>query len=349
MLKGIAIILMFVHHFFAFPGWWANGIYYTSIAEHADYLRAVTKICVCIFVFMTGYLFFYSKDKSYKKSFKKILLTYGVYWIIVIPFFALAILTGVQNFSILGLLGELLATSSNICLINWYMIFYAIVLLTLPLMDRFISTKPVLLVIVGIILPIVISSLDLMYVNNGILCVIFANIRSFYPVITVGYICAKYDVFNLLYDKVFSRIKHKLITVIIMAIGVVAVAFTRGVFDSPLCRINWMPGTMFLYFVKLVVDINLDVLYAPLFVFSFFTLLKLLPNWLKKCAVPVALMGQTSLGMWLISGVFFGVNSGIMQSILYFPRKAPLVLLWGLILCFIPAYLIDMLMRKINK
>ena len=59
-LKGIALILMFVHHFFTFPGWITCGVEYPWIQEFTNQFCAPTDICVCLFAFLTGYLFFFS-------------------------------------------------------------------------------------------------------------------------------------------------------------------------------------------------------------------------------------------------------------------------------------------------
>ena len=60
IIKGMAIVLMFVHHFFCFPTWYVDGISYPKLTGFAEFFRFPTKICVSIFAFLTGYA--YSKN-----------------------------------------------------------------------------------------------------------------------------------------------------------------------------------------------------------------------------------------------------------------------------------------------
>lgn len=53
-VKGIAIILMIIHHSFGFPDDYIVGISYPDLTGIVEYIRNSTKICVPIFVFLTG-------------------------------------------------------------------------------------------------------------------------------------------------------------------------------------------------------------------------------------------------------------------------------------------------------
>ncbi len=57
IIKGIAIILMYVHHFFCFPTWYVDGISYPQLTGFAEFFRFPTKICVPVFAFLTGYVY----------------------------------------------------------------------------------------------------------------------------------------------------------------------------------------------------------------------------------------------------------------------------------------------------
>ena len=60
-IKGIALILMFVHHFFTFPKRYINGISYPYLSKFATLMCAPLKICVPVFAFLTGYFYYFSK------------------------------------------------------------------------------------------------------------------------------------------------------------------------------------------------------------------------------------------------------------------------------------------------
>lgn len=53
-IKGIAIICMIVHHAFGFPEWYVDGVSYPSILPVAEYIRNSARLCIPIFVFLTG-------------------------------------------------------------------------------------------------------------------------------------------------------------------------------------------------------------------------------------------------------------------------------------------------------
>ena len=79
-IKGIALVMMFIHHFFTFPSMWTNGIRYPILEKWAPYLCEPTKICVPIFCFITGYTYYFCKNKNLVYSLRKITDLLIVYW-----------------------------------------------------------------------------------------------------------------------------------------------------------------------------------------------------------------------------------------------------------------------------
>lgn len=59
IIKGIAIVFMFIHHFFTIPSLWISDIY--NLAPFSECF----KICVPIFAFLTGYFYFLPVKKQY--------------------------------------------------------------------------------------------------------------------------------------------------------------------------------------------------------------------------------------------------------------------------------------------
>lgn len=77
ILKGIALLLMLVHHT-SNPDYWAEaGSAWHSFFSHQV---AATKMCVYIFAFHVGYGFFCSSNKSIKYSIKRIALLLLPFW-----------------------------------------------------------------------------------------------------------------------------------------------------------------------------------------------------------------------------------------------------------------------------
>ena len=67
-IKGIAIVMMIINHFFAFPEWQMKKNMYISIFMISGtpielYIGQLCKLCVCIFAFISGYGLFISLNK----------------------------------------------------------------------------------------------------------------------------------------------------------------------------------------------------------------------------------------------------------------------------------------------
>lgn len=112
-LKGIALILMFVHHFFTFPGWITCGVEYPWIQEFTNQFCAPTDICVCLFAFLTGYLFFFSPG-TLRYGLRKITDFLLSYWLVAVPMIAAAALLGCFTLSRNGVLAELLGVRNQV-------------------------------------------------------------------------------------------------------------------------------------------------------------------------------------------------------------------------------------------
>lgn len=77
ILKGIALLLMLIHHT-SNPSYWSERG--TSLYSYFEHQVASTKMCVYIFAFLVGYGFFCSKNKTLKYSLKRILLLIVPFW-----------------------------------------------------------------------------------------------------------------------------------------------------------------------------------------------------------------------------------------------------------------------------
>ena len=49
ILKGIAVIFMFVHHMFTFPRWYIDSISYPELKDFASFFCSPFKLCVGMF------------------------------------------------------------------------------------------------------------------------------------------------------------------------------------------------------------------------------------------------------------------------------------------------------------
>ncbi|WP_299493842.1 acyltransferase family protein [uncultured Shewanella sp.] len=92
ILKGIAIILMYFHHLFAFPERIVEPNYFIAISNNIDfeyYIAIFGKICVSMFLFLSGVGFSFSRERKLRYYLDKALGFYRAYiivFLIFIPF-----------------------------------------------------------------------------------------------------------------------------------------------------------------------------------------------------------------------------------------------------------------------
>ena len=141
ILKGIAIIMMFVSHFFMFPNWWVDGISY-SASEWAKWkhnLGAPLAFCVNIFCFLTGYFYYFNKNKTYKYSLKKIWNLLIPYWVVMFLLMGVSTYFCGYHYTWNAVLRESLALSRPTMIFCWYVNFYILCMLCLPLCVKLMS------------------------------------------------------------------------------------------------------------------------------------------------------------------------------------------------------------------
>jgi hypothetical protein len=99
---------------------------------------------------------------------------------------------------------------------------------------------------------------------------------------------------------------------------------------------------------ELDIIVNLDIIYAPVFVFALACILKKYN--LTRVFLGIELIGKHSLTMWFLSCLFFSsITKYVYQPILYIFKQPILVVLWGTLLCLLFAIGIDWLVNIINN
>jgi len=63
IIKGIALLMMFMHHFFTFPKWWPNDTSVLFFNNYYGLFKDPLKLCVGLFCFITGYFYYFNKGK----------------------------------------------------------------------------------------------------------------------------------------------------------------------------------------------------------------------------------------------------------------------------------------------
>ena len=143
IIKGIALILMVIHHCFGFPHWYAKGIIsFPELKEYVRFFSSSPKICVGIFAFLSGFTYYLHKDKSYTYSIKKIINFLTSYWIVLVFTIILAVLFSNYETSISKLKYEFFPYKNHpLMIFVWYVIFYIQFMLILPIFAQLTTNK----------------------------------------------------------------------------------------------------------------------------------------------------------------------------------------------------------------
>lgn len=287
ILKGIAIVLMLIHHTCTPSYWETEGSYIYMLLQ---YLQHATKMCVWIFAFLVGYGFFCSKNKTIHYSFKRILLLVVPFWIMLFGMFIPAAYTS-------GELGNALNSNGGktVCIqliynmfglvesLNWYswfVGFYCICILIMPflhkVLDRYkygwlVSTLGFYVVAVGVH---TIPKWD----SIPIIAILFTSFRLI-PLIIVGYMCAMWNT--------QGKLPHwfeveKRMPIALLAIVVVIALQTLQIPTAGFC---------------------VQAFYTPFLVFALVGIFNSFK--LKRLKQGFTKVGDLSMYMWFFHAIFF--------------------------------------------
>ena len=309
IIKGVALIFMFVHHFFTFPDRLTDGISYKGIDIFADLFHDPFKICVSLFAFLTGYFYYFNKNKTFKYSFKKSTDLYINYIIVLALMLIMDLILKCSALSAKSVILELSLLDMPHMEFCWYVAFYIIAIFLLPAYSRISQKNPVTAFLFGVVLPCLICVLTntvKTYINVGsfdAVLDIIAYIRWF-PCVAAGYLFAS----EKLFQKIDIRHSGNRFTKIVLYLLFMIVPFLARLGNG-----------------------SFDFVFAPMFIFGLVSLLKSFKN--VKVLFPIAIIGKYSLLMWFIHSIFFNVSKEYTQPILYYPHNPILVILWGILIC----------------
>ncbi len=140
-LKGIAIMMMLFHHLFAFPDRYPIGYEFSQLTQM---IAVFCKVCVPIFLFISGYGFVKSKRKSFRDFITRILEFYLHYWLVFIIFVPLSVLNRTVIVTPQTLILNFLGIKTTYLGEWWFITLYLLLLLITPLFYK-ISSKMLLL------------------------------------------------------------------------------------------------------------------------------------------------------------------------------------------------------------
>lgn len=339
-IKGIALVLMFVHHMFAFPDFLMDPGMYPNLTEAAAILCLPTEMCVSIFAFLTGYFYAFCKTRTLRYSLRKVTDLYVSYWAVYLPMLAFAVLTDCSSFSKFVFAVEFTALRRELMIFNWYVLFYVFTMLLLPLLTRSREHTPAEDILLVLVLPAAVSSVLSRMNLSGFLYDSVVNIRNWFPTVACGYLFGKYDLFVRFFDRISDRVQKKPLRILLWTV----------LFWTALAgRYFWQflhIGTLEIRGGMYTVLFPADIVLAPVFVYCAARLLQLL----RGCFLFPLLekLGHYSLLMWFIHCAYYNACGVLLQPIVYWPKVPVLVVIWGLFLSWLPAVPLDIAARKIT-
>lgn len=335
ILKGIALLLMLVHHT-SNPLFWAEEG--TSLYTYFDIQGHSTKMCVWIFAFLVGYGYFCSKNKTIKYSLKRILLLVIPFWTMLFCLFVPAsyiqgdlMNTLANNHSTspawLELIWNMFGFSESLNWYSWFVGFYCLSIIMMSFLHKFFdnySRCGWFIASIGYyILAIGLHSIS-NWETNPPVHMMFTTC-TLVPLIIVGYQCALWNSRGKIptWFEGKKRIPFALLSIVaVMLINAIK-------FDlHGLC---------------------IQALYTPFFIFAIVGIFNCINiQWLTKGLTKV---GDLSLYMWFFHAIFFTSSVNLYTKNLVFEpiHNYFYTLIMTFILTYVGSWLIKIIVLPIIR
>lgn len=302
-IKGFAIMLMLVHHLFAFPDRIPDGMDYSQMTI---VLAQFAKVCVPIFLFISGYGLFKTDKRTFGHFWTRIKDFYCRYWLVFIVFVPLCSVLGKIHITLPTLFLNLSALKTSYNGEWWFITLYLLILLVTPLLYR-LSTKWLL----G--LSVTVSVLHYLLAYR-----LFSSTAVFYyvpaltPVIafSLGFIAARHEEALM---KIFLGVAKR--------------------FDNKVLYLAFLLLALIFIFIGSEFTALLNV-FCPFFILLF----KFLFNKAGYFQKVLFELGNRSLFMWLVH-TFYCYK--LIPNLIYGPKFAVLVFLVLLVVSYFTALILN--------
>lgn len=315
MVKGLAIILMVIHHTFAFPERISDIDWTSSLFNIEVHIAEFGRICVFIYLFLSGYgLFYYAENNNgvtYKDIIKRAIKLLKRYWLIMILFIPLGFLLKVYTLNIKEFIMNFLTVSYSYNGEWWFVNTYILLIFIFPIIYKYINKIPVL-GIIGISLVINMISITVGLIINNIDNILL--IRSIRLVLIyqldfiTGCIFYKYMIMDKIYQYMQDRNLNKLTINIIMLLSCVAIRKITTIADFMIGPI------VILNSILIIKKLKLEK------IFSF--------------------MSRHSTNIWLTHSFFCYYY---FQELIFWPKYSMLIILWIMLLTICCSHVINII------
>lgn len=338
--KGVAIILMMLHHLFRFPDR-IEGVSYVSILPFfqptVEYLLGdFGKICVAMYLFLSGYGLYVTSSKkenfTFRDSFRRVIWFLINYWAV----FALFIPVGFIWFSsnpryhwnVTELIKNFFTLSGSYNGEWWFIRLYIELVLLLPLIKCLLKRGVVVSFVVSLVfysmyfrIGVVFKIMSLLPIKqNSLLYQDLPNLLFWQMSFCTGYIFSKFSLFKRITKGIKSKglDKKAFHLVMILSIIVIRIAMTYvlGEWEAP--NYDFIMAPLFILFCT-------NLIYGSMSNRLFFTL------------------GKHSTNIWLTHSFFCYYY---FQKLVFLPKLSVLILIWLTVLCIASSIFINYIINK---
>lgn len=232
-----------------------------------------------------------------------------------------------SSLSIKSVLLEALGVENILMKFCWYVPFYALLMLILPVYTRILRGKWYTDTILTGVFYLLICIADGAFSRISNLNV-FNSLSVYFPVVSVGFLIIKYDIL----DKIKNTLQKKCTlrgTQVVIGLFLVVLAFAVNA-----KRV----------FVK---GVSTGVVLVPILMLGFSLILREKRDWLQKAII---LLGKYSMNIWFLHCAFFSrYTNQILQPIAYYLKMPALVVVWILLICLVVAVPIAEVQKRVLK
>lgn len=339
VVKAVAIIFMLVHHLFGFPGRILSNNFYYSLFKIGNnnleyYFGSFGKICVTMFIFLSGYgLYVSCKNKTYKETSKyilrKIKQLFTTYWKVFLIFIPICMIFNTKNITndFYNLTLNFFAVKTTYNPEWWFFTPYILLIALFPIINKIFSNKKsnYFIEIIAIILLNEIGTFFNKYLimlniyifgNQSIIFPIFTELVKLLPGFLIGVFCAKYDLLSYIKEKFSGNILNYIAILLIII--------------ATFC-------------IRYKLDAYSDFILAPIISMSIIILLNnKLGFYIRKVLIKI---GNESTNIWLCHSFYCYY---LCQNIIYYPKYPILILLWLLLISYLTSIIIKITFSKIS-
>lgn len=328
IIKAIAVMLMLYHHLFGFSDRIFNeyihlyGFHYSSIVAYFG------KLCVTIFIFLSGYGIYLSleKDKVKEVLKKRIYGLYKIFWTVFIIFVPICLILGKVKFNLLDIILNFTGLNMTINKEWWFLFPYVILIFLAPLIVKlmkklgFISNL-VIIILVNIIcleiIPIIqLNDWTTIFNNN----LIFNNIHSTINLLSsfmMGVLFARYDILSYFKNKYKNNYMYVIISFVVLFI---------------------------IFCLRTKLGNIYDYIYTPIFIICvtiIFNIKNKVITFFRKILIKI---GNESTIIWLTHSFYCYT---LCQKFIFLPKLDILIFVWLLIISYVTSicikYIINIL------